>query len=181
MAGEEDPFDSLLGLEDEFYKEGFDVGVKDGKRAGLIDGRLFGLENGFDKYVAMGKLHGRARVWAGRVPSINKSAEQIESTQDGNPRGENNKVVARLDNPRLRTNVRTLFALTEPGSLATENSENAVTDFDDRLKRAEGKFKVIEKLTGEAGQETNADRASEGSKIKGDGGIEDTSVLSVRH
>lgn len=180
MAKEEDPFDSLLGLEDEFYHEGFQVGREDGKRAGLIDGRLYGLENGFGKYVTMGRLYGRARVWAGRMSSSDRTAEQVEGPLDGGTAKRNDEITARLRNPRLSAHVRTLYALTEPSSLATKNSEDAVADFDDRLKRAEGKFKVIQKLTSEGNQDCD-DRPRGGSKGKGDGGIEDTSILAVRH
>lgn len=180
MAEAEDPFDRLLGLEDEFYKEGFDVGVKDGKRAGMIDGRLFGLENGFQKYVAMGRLHGRARVWAGRMSQSDQKPDPIENTLDENISQGNDDFVTRLDNPRLKTHVRTLYALTEPSSIATENSESAVADFDDRLKRAVGKAKVIKKLTGELDQDYN-EHPRKDAKAKGDGEIEDTSVLNARH
>ena len=181
MAKEEDPFEKLLGLEDDFYKEGFDLGVKDGKRVGLIDGRLFGLENGFEKYVAMGRLHGRATVWAGRLPGAHGRTRHAAEKMDDSAGAKTHEAIALLDNPRLKTRVRALYALTEPDSLSTENTEASVADFDDRLKRAEGKFKVVAKLTGEIGPNDQADSTSDGSKAKGDGGIEDTSVLSVRH
>ena len=70
-----DPFDDLLSLEDKFYKEGYDLGVSDGERAGRVEGRLFGLEKGFEKYAAMGRLHGRAIIWAGRLPEIRVPAD----------------------------------------------------------------------------------------------------------
>ncbi|AEO57065.1 hypothetical protein MYCTH_2302812 [Thermothelomyces thermophilus ATCC 42464] len=53
------------------------------------------------------------------------------------------------DNPRLRKHVTTLYALAETESLSTENTDEAVDDFDDRLRRAQGRFKVIERMTGE--------------------------------
>ena len=165
---EPDPFDDLLSLEDKFYKEGYDLGVSDGERAGRVEGRLFGLEKGFEKYAAMGRLHGRAIIWAGRLPEVKDQADvgstggeekivttSIEtlSAQGGQDepasKGASCKVHNLPNNPRLEGHIRTLYALTEPGSLSTENSEDSVSDFDDRLKRAEGKMKIIEKLTGE--------------------------------
>ena len=181
MATEEDPFDKILGLEDDFYKEGFDLGVNDGKRAGMVDGRLFGLEKGFEKYITMGRLHGRATVWAGRLSGshggIPHTAEKRDDSTGAKPR----ETLALLNHPRLETHVRGLYALTELDSLSTGNTEDSVADFDDRLKRAEGKRKVIEKLTGEARHDDQADSISNSSKARGDGGIEDTSVLNVRH
>ncbi|KAK4249079.1 hypothetical protein C7999DRAFT_39776 [Corynascus novoguineensis] len=53
------------------------------------------------------------------------------------------------DNPRLSKHVITLYALAETESLSTENTDEAVDDFDDRLRRAQGRFKVIERMTGE--------------------------------
>ena len=202
---EPDPFEDLLSLEDKFYKEGYDLGVSDGERAGRVEGRLFGLEKGFEKYAAMGKLHGRAIIWAGRLPEIKfqvdaeskggaKKSAATNTEQGGQeepaskaPAYEAHSLPA---NPRLESHIRTLYALTEPGSLSTENSEDSVSDFDDRLKRAEGKIKIIEKLTGEVvpaemSEETSLDGHGALQKgrtnKRGDGGIEDISSLHARH
>ena len=202
---EPDPFDDLLSLEDKFYKEGYDLGVSDGERAGRVEGRLFGLEKGFEKYAAMGKLHGRAIIWAGRLPEIkshadveSKSEEKKSATIGAEQGGQeepalkapSSKAPSLPSNPRLESHIRTLYALTEPGSLSTENSEDSVSDFDDRLKRAEGKIKIIEKLTGEMvpggiSEETSLDGHGALQKgrtnKRGDGGIEDISSLHARH
>jgi hypothetical protein len=53
------------------------------------------------------------------------------------------------DNPRLGKHITTLYALAETESLSIENSDEAVDDFDDRLRRAQGRFKVIERMVGE--------------------------------
>lgn len=170
----DDPFDGLLDLEETFYKEGYDQGVADGKRAGLIEGRFFGLERGFEKYATMGQLYGRAVVWSTRLPplqtkdeaendhqvDLSKSDEQLDSgplqdvteknTQQPTDDVSESAVLPMLPgNLRLEKHVRTLYALAEASSLSTENTEDAVANFDDRLKRAEGKMKIIEKLTGE--------------------------------
>ena len=202
-----DPFDDLLSLEDKFYKEGYDLGVSDGERAGRVEGRLFGLEKGFEKYAAMGKLHGRAIIWAGRLPEIeskddvgSKGGEEkgarisidTLSTQGGQDEPASKgayKAHSLPTNPRLEGHIRTLYALTEPGSLSTENSEDSVSDFDDRLKRAQGKMKILEKLTGEVISGEISEESSVGELValqkgnnkKGDGGIEDVSSLHVRH
>ena len=218
--GEEDPFDSLLELEEKFYNEGHRLGVEDGRRAGLIEGRLFGLENGFEKFAAMGKLHGRAVLWAGRLPpstrnsraetasgeeaskvemqyrasrplvsdSVRNNSEEfcLDRVQDQDVPG----IIPLLpENPRLEKHIRTLYALVEPSSLSTANNEDSVSDFDDRLKRAEGKVRIIEKLSGEENHEVTVNQpASSGTGRRaspqwkaGDGGIEDISVLGARH
>ncbi|KAI4120535.1 MAG: hypothetical protein LQ338_006946 [Usnochroma carphineum] len=198
-----DPLDELFELENKFYKEGYDLGVQDGTCAGQIEGRLFGLEKGFKKYAAMGRLHGRSVIWSGRLQTPSSSSSQASPGQndmhhDRDPSHERNIVaeestsdhLASLPqiphNLRLEKHARTLYALTEPASLSTENTEDAVSDFDDRLKRAEGKVKIIEKLVGEdplsdsqsivAGSPEPNLRNGKQGPANGDGGIEDMSV-----
>ncbi|CAF9919480.1 MAG: hypothetical protein ALECFALPRED_001173 [Alectoria fallacina] len=211
---EDDPFDFLLTLEDGFYKEGYDLGVSDGNRAGLIEGRSFGLEKGFEKYASMGKLYGRAVIWSGRLPvsrddpvsdKQDASAAYTErvfkglSVQGSNGGGIQSEVESlpgrtrALDlpaNPRLERHIRMLYALTEPVSLSTDNDENSVSEFDDRFNRAEGKIKIIEKLTGETSSAGTLEHSSsdlsglepkDGKVKKGDGGIEDISSLRARN
>jgi hypothetical protein len=137
-----DDFDSLFNLEEEYYTEGYNLGVADGSRAGRIEGRLFGLEKGFEKFAAMGSLAGRNAVWEARISDPNSAASTAEKETKF-------KLPKLSGGARLQKHLQTLFALTEAESLSTENNEDSVSDFDDRLKRAEGKVKVIEKLVSE--------------------------------
>ena len=174
---EDDPFDSVLDLEETYYQEGYDLGVADGSRAGRIEGRVFGIEKGFEKFAAMGMLHGRAAVWASRLPRKKEHGKDNEKkatiTQDevtsssleASPYNliptssealvlaEDGVVASGLPplavNPRLERHIKTLFALVEPDTFSTENTEESVADFDDRLKRAGAKAKVIERIVGE--------------------------------
>ncbi|RYP53812.1 hypothetical protein DL768_001263 [Monosporascus sp. mg162] len=50
---------------------------------------------------------------------------------------------------RLEKNVVTLYGMVEPGTLPTRNDDEAVNDFDSRLKGAQGKAKIIERVVGE--------------------------------
>lgn len=194
---ESDPFDDLLGLEDKFYNEGFQLGTTDGAKAGRIEGRVFGIEKGFEKYAEMGRLHGKTLVWGSRLSM--DSAPVTEAITSGSNNEEAASSLAQNSsasvtlpslpsNPRLQKHVKILYALTEPVSLSTENSEEAVSDFDDRLKRAMGKVKIVEKLIGEEGIATAS--ASDANGVLGsrnnakdgrDGNIEDINVTKARH
>lgn len=198
---DEDPFDSLLGLEDQFYEEGYKLGVADGTQAGHIEGRLFGLEKGFEKFLEMGKLHGRSVVWASRLPGTdNKGQDHIKSHPETHTAQAESQPVDNLsgqaslsplpDSVRLEKHLRTFHALVELESLSTQNKEECVSDFDDRLKRAMGKAKIIEKIIGEGFDLTIATASRDGetdAAIRlpfgrtGDGSIEDISVLHARH
>jgi hypothetical protein len=170
-------FDEVLGLEEEFYADGYQQGLADGLKAGQIEGRTFGLEKGFEKYLESGRLHGKSLVWANRTPQFQKNTTTAtNSTSSPQPE---DKAVPDLklsnlpDNARLAKHIKVLYALAESDSLSTENTEEAVSDFDDRVKRAHVKARIIERMAGEARGE---ERIS-----SGDGSIEDVSVLSARH
>lgn len=232
-----DPFDSLFTLEETFYREGYELGLADGKRAGLIEGRLTGLERGFEKFAQMGRLHGKCVVWAGRLPNSGKGkirgcspsyeksgaggekeymvTEAEEEEKEGEKGEKESKVnttnggdsaVEReqkqnatllllsnpkhhlpsspptppllllspnndRNNPRLHKHILTLYALVEPASLSIQNTEAAVSDFDDRLRRAEGKVKIIERITGEEGDGSKRKSGEEGIEELGKGVI----------
>ncbi|MCJ1390046.1 hypothetical protein MMC18_002904 [Xylographa bjoerkii] len=189
---EDDPFDSVLNLESQFYDEGYALGVADGTRAGHVEGRVFGLEKGFEKFVEMGRLHGRSLVWSSRLPRAQSTTNPSTDTspdQDTSRPGHEPTSTTSISWPlpplaaniRLEKHVRTFHALVELESLSTQNKEDDVSEFDDRLKRAVGKAKVIEKLVGEE-SDFGAGSGEDGSRAEaGDGSIEDISVLHARH
>ena len=195
-----DPFGDLLVLENQFYKEGYILGVKDGSRAGLVEGRFFGLEKGFDKFVKMGKIHGLVIVWANRLPASQRYGQSYASyeyndttehwqensrREDNSDKEEEVHAVALNSLPdlpkaeRLTKHVHTLYALIEPSSLSTDNNEDAVSDSDDRLKRAQGKTKIIERTIAKSKASTYMkDEMYNAQDHKGGGSIED---VHTRH
>ncbi|KIL96547.1 3-oxoacyl-(acyl-carrier-protein) reductase [Fusarium avenaceum] len=145
QADTSDPFEDVLNLEERFYSEGYQQGIKDGVQAGRIEGRSFGMQKGFEKFLESGRLASKAIVWANRMPPKDSASSAGDAcTLPALPR-----------NARLEKNINTLYALVEPDTLSTENSDEAVQDFDDRVKRAQGKAKIIEKMAGSAGKETS--------------------------
>ncbi|KAL6905019.1 hypothetical protein GGI43DRAFT_298392 [Trichoderma evansii] len=136
-----DLFDDVFTLEERFYTEGYNQGVQDGARAGRIEGRSFGMEKGFEKFLESGRIASKSIVWANRLP---------KNPQSGSTSEEKTSEACTLPplskNPRLEKNIKMAYALVEPDTLSTENSDEAVQDFDDRVKRAQGKVKIIEKM-----------------------------------
>ncbi|KAK4610266.1 hypothetical protein CLAFUW4_13820 [Fulvia fulva] len=150
--GHEELFGHVLHLEDQYYREGYHLGVADGSRSGRIEGRTFGLEKGFEKFVEMGKLHGKAVLWEARLPAT------ISSDTPATANGTTNlpPLQAPSGNARLRKHVERLAALSDPNDLSTENNEDAVSDFDDRLKDAKAKATLISRMAGEHDSTTEA-------------------------
>ncbi|KAF2149509.1 DUF1715-domain-containing protein [Myriangium duriaei CBS 260.36] len=156
-----DPFDTILSLEDQYYAEGHALGVKDGSKAGRVEGRLFGMQKGFEKFAAMGSLAAQGAVWDARMNSSSVDVPRTISPQ-------NDSIPAIPQNERLRKHIATLLDLTEYDSIDTNNSEEAVIEFDDRLKRGESKAKVISSILGEQNQTGNQSQiqASQPSRIR---------------
>ncbi|KAI1431193.1 DUF1715-domain-containing protein [Xylaria sp. CBS 124048] len=184
MSGSQDPFEDLLHLEEQYYKEGYDEGFKDGAEAGRIEGYSLGLTKGLEKFLEAGRLQSKAVVWANRIPKYQRRRLQQDVTskpqeqtgtgrpavgdvesQEGEKEGDNraaSKNEGRLppihSNSRLEKNIEMLYGLVEPGTLSMNNEDEAVNDFDSRIKGAHGRVKMIERAVGPrtAGQNATA-------------------------
>lgn len=161
---EDDLFDDVLNLEEQYYQEGYAEGLRDGVEAGKIEGRSVGLKSGFEKFLEAGRLQGRALVWANRLPGLmaddaDSKTTPLSASTTSAPEGDSSvfravETTASLprlpaSNARLEKNVVTLYGLLEPGTLSTQNDDEAVNDFDSRLKGAQGKAKIIDRAIGE--------------------------------
>lgn len=168
-----DPFDDLLDLEDDFYKEGYDAGVADSAYAGLIEGKVFGIEKGYEKALELGRLHGRALVWKHRLQAdqAGADAEHEVSMQDDLSSKMTQHLPRLPDNARLKKHIDVLFALTESKTLLKDNSDEAVTEIDERITKTKARAKMISTMTGEA----NSSKASSAA------GIEESDGMSARH
>ncbi|KAI1425659.1 hypothetical protein F5Y12DRAFT_353437 [Xylaria sp. FL1777] len=165
MNSSDDPFDDLLNLEEQYYREGYEEGLRDGAEAGRVEGYSLGLQKGFEKFVEAGRLQSKALVWANRIPKYQQRRQQkrdsaseqrelegdVERKERGSETSENSgrRLPLIHSNPRLEKNIETLYGLVEPGTLSTDNDDEAVNDFDSRIKGAHGKLRIIERAIGE--------------------------------
>lgn len=165
-----DPFDGLLDLEQNFYQDGYDAGIADGEHAGLVEGKVFGIEKGYEKALELSRLRGRALVWQSRsqqpTTPMGKevSAAHISSLLQGSSLSKNS---------RLTKHIESLLSVTEESSVAPDNSDASVTEFDDRIAKARAKAKVIAAIIAEP---LDSD-LSTGKNA----GIEDAKGLNARH
>lgn len=135
---QEDLFDDVLNVESRYYDEGYNNGLKDGAKHGLAEGRAFGLQKGYEKFLESGRLAGKSMVWANRLPS-NRST--VSADQDAA------QLLPPLpSNARLEKNISTLHTLVDPKLTSIENTDAAVQDIDDRLKKAQGKERIIDRV-----------------------------------
>ena len=176
----DDPFDDLLGLEDDFYKEGFEAGVNDSGHAGLIEGKLFGIEKGYEKALEIGKARGRALVWQQRLQDGgNSSAAKLSSSSTPRLTPTSDKdlttSIAELlplpSNARLKKHIEILSSLTDPMTIPKDNSDESVSEVDERITKIRARIKMISNLVGEAVSPAAASETT----------IEDSTGLSARH
>ncbi|KAK8049425.1 hypothetical protein PG994_011155 [Apiospora phragmitis] len=174
-----DPFDEVLNLEDQYYDQGYKLGYDDGFQAGKIEGRSVGLKKGYEKFMEAGRLQSKAVIWANRIPNLQKAHTEREaaaeaavprqSSGDTQSQGQepgSNSITSlppiNNSNARLEKNITSLYALAEPGTLSTENTDEAVNDFDDRFKRAQGKLKIVERGIGEESERASTEKSTAG-------------------
>ncbi|OCT49983.1 Essential protein Yae1 [Cladophialophora carrionii] len=170
-----DPFDDLLDLENDYYQEGYNAGVSDSTYAGMIEGKVFGVEKGYEKALDLGKLHGRALLWQGRSQAAQPEEplrSPISAPSDLSRLGGIVRALPQLSvSSRVQRHVESLHATSEASSIAKDNSDEAVTEFDDRIAKAKAKAKVVANTAGEALNPTSTSNA----------GIEDATGLQARH
>jgi hypothetical protein len=176
----DDLWDDVLDIEDQFYQEGFDAGAADGTHAGLVEGKIFGIEKGYDKALELGRLHGRALVWSYRLRQGQNAASDA-STTTGTP-----VAVAQEDkdlshafsampalpkSARLEKNVESLLSLTNSKHVPTANDDESVERVEDLIMKATNKAKIISNTVGEPFEASTTAASS----------IEDSGGLSARH
>jgi hypothetical protein len=147
------------------YQEGYALGFTDGEQAGRIEGRTFGLERGFDKFLELGRLQGRCSVWKARI----KSPASPDTTSEATNTVRNYQIT----NPRAQKQIELLsLLLTNP---PFKNNEESVEEVEETLKKGRGKGKVLMNMLGEKGEQ----KAGRGRKVVGENeSIEDAGRLA---
>ncbi|KAL2815429.1 hypothetical protein BDW59DRAFT_15807 [Aspergillus cavernicola] len=182
--------DSLLDVEEDFYKEGYKLGATDGAEAGYTEGSVFAVEKGFEKFVELGRLYGKALVWAQRLAEMNQSTPSPNSKSPSEMTEEEislqpsvcKSMASFPHSSRLAKNLDTLLELVDPASLPMQNTEEAVMDVDERLKGAIVKAKLIQRAFGEREDASDIHPDAKVIQASGDGtgSIEDISSLNIR-
>jgi hypothetical protein len=197
---ESDLLDSLLKIEEQFYQEGYRLGFADGAHAGYVEGSIFAVEKGFEKFLEMGRLYGKALVWTQRLTDINLPGPNLTGKKNIEPSANNastkitgasiepaicKEMPSLPRNARLTKNIQGLLSQVDPATLSFENTEDAVSEMDDRLKSASLKAKLIQRVLGEHEDFHQSTHRQGGKDIQlqgdGSGSIEDVSSLRIRH
>lgn len=184
-ANQGDLLGEIFDIEESFYKEGYDLGLNDGAEAGYAEGSIFGVEKAFEKFLEVGRLYGKALVWAQRLSNSSDHKPSKENNAAGLSLGPSlcEDMKSMTASSRLAKNLGILLEILDPASLVMQNTEEAVNDTDERLKGAIIKAKLIQRSLGEREDTSDLHTDAKDFQLVGDGSgsIEDISSLKVRH
>ncbi|KAK6334325.1 hypothetical protein TWF730_003540 [Orbilia blumenaviensis] len=124
-----DLLDSVLNLEEEYYTLGHQEGSLAAAKTGRLEGRAFGIETAFQKYLTLGVIKGRTKVWSSRSSISPTSTSESETKMA-------------ITNPRHIKHLELLQTLTTTPPI--RNEEEDVEEVDDRIRRGKAKVKILE-------------------------------------
>lgn len=75
-------FDQSLDLEETYYREGFEEGTRDGEKQGLIEGRIYGSELSYERFLALGLLYGKISIWKCKYTNESRIMKHIAKVEE---------------------------------------------------------------------------------------------------
>lgn len=138
------------------------------------------MERGFEKFFAMGMMDGAALIWKLRISPPERGLTRLIKTPSALMQAPETSLPSLPGLERLEKHVRVLQGLVEPESISTKNSEEEVSEFEDRLRRATAKARIIEKIIGEQSSisgQSNSMEPPHRSRVDGELSIEDATAM----
>lgn len=119
--------DYLLSLEEQFYREGYEEGAKEQAQHNYNEGKQYGLQVGFQRFLLLGQIEGLIEVIesSGTLStSISKNIDTVRGILTGIKMDNNDKSVADYEARLIRTRnkLRTILLLLQ------RQKDNASTD-----------------------------------------------------
>ncbi|CAK9437316.1 uncharacterized protein LODBEIA_P16940 [Lodderomyces beijingensis] len=114
--------DEVLNLEEESYKLGFDEGTAENAKQQLMEGKQYGYQTGFQRFLIVGYMQGLVIDWEEQAHAYSNWA-QIE--------------------PRVKSLRSLVF------DIPTSNGDDEVVEFETKLHKARNKLSVVVGLTKE--------------------------------
>ncbi|CAI4049400.1 hypothetical protein SKDZ_14G0690 [Saccharomyces kudriavzevii ZP591] len=106
-------FDNLLNLEEQYYQEGFREGQNENITQNFLEGKQYGLQVGFQRFILLGQMEGLCNV--------------IESYG--------------LQNPVLVKNIQTIRTLMK--DVKMNNDDESVVEYEKILVKLKNKFRTV--------------------------------------
>lgn len=121
--------DEILNLEQKYYQQGYEDGVAQSTKEQLFEGKEYGYQTGFQRFLIVGYIQGLVEYWK--------------------------KNIDKYDNKSLASHLEQLNKLVV--DIPTENGDEQVEEYEKRINKARNKLRVIASLTKESWKISNLD------------------------
>mmetsp|Transcript_2392 Transcript_2392/g.2662 ORF Transcript_2392/g.2662 Transcript_2392/m.2662 type:complete len:184 (-) Transcript_2392:25-576(-) len=111
--------DTLLNLEEEYYRQGYQEGQDFSTKQQYNEGKEYGYQTGFQRFLVIGYIQGLLNHWK----------ENIEQYEKG------------VENKSLRNHISQLNELVQ--NIPTTNGIDEVKEFEKRITKSRNKLRVI--------------------------------------
>lgn len=133
--------DGVLDIEENFYAEGYKDGQEQSAKEQFLEGKVFGLQTGFQRFLVIGYIQGLIEDWKKlEDPSIASHLRQLEKFVDEIPVTNGDKEVEIYEKAVLkaRNKVRVVATITK--------TSDRIVGLDNLIKEVGGSLQVSENL-----------------------------------
>ncbi|RLV95353.1 putative ORAOV1 family protein [Spathaspora sp. JA1] len=139
--------EEILNPEEESYKQGYREGQQQSTNEQYVEGKQFGLQTGFQRFLIVGYIQGLVDQWKkrlgqyeGNVTALESHLRQLEDLISGIPDGNSDTEVAEYESrlTKARNKVRVISTLTK------DNSN--INSLDDLIKSVGGQLTTSENV-----------------------------------
>lgn len=133
--------DGVLDIEDEFYASGYKDGQEQSAKEQFLEGKVFGLQTGFQRFLVVGYIQGLIQQWKQLdKPEISQHLEQLQQLVASIPTTNGDKEVEIYEKAVLkaRNKVRVVATITK--------MSDKVLNLDNLIKEVGGTLQVSENL-----------------------------------
>lgn len=134
--------DGALDLEENYYNEGFSEGHERSAKEQYLEGKAYGLQTGFQRFLIVGYIRGLLEEW-NKLPADNKISSHLSQLKDlieDIPLSNGDEEVAQYEKvvSKARNKIRVIASLT--------HTSDKLSKLDDLIKLVGGSMHVSENV-----------------------------------
>lgn len=133
--------DGVLDLEEQYYENGFTEGQENSVRENHLEGKAYGLQTGFQRFLVVGYIQGLIEVWdKDKSKAVQNHLNQLKELVNDIPNTNGDKEVEQYEQAisKARNKVRVLGTITK--------TSEKVARLDNILKEVGGQLQVSENV-----------------------------------
>ncbi|KAF3986408.1 hypothetical protein FT663_04892 [Candidozyma haemuli var. vulneris] len=133
--------DGVLDLEEKYYEEGYSEGQERSVKDNHLEGKAYGLQTGFQRFLVVGYIQGLIELWeTNESTSVQNHLSQLKELIKGIPFTNGDKEVEQYESAigKARNKVRVLGTITK--------TSEKVAKLDNLLKEVGGSLQVSENV-----------------------------------